>query len=303
MTQRITSTAELLDVAALPVYPAAQVWPMLIDSELDALAQSIAETGLLHPVVVWCDDEGEWWLLDGRNRLAACERAGVTPEYEVYDGDDPAMYVLAANDFRRHASPSQRAMAVALTVTTKRGRPEKDANLRLNDEQVAVKAGVSERLITSCRYVRDHAPQLIDAVLAGTIRAAAAEAEAKRLFAEAQRLTEEKARKALQAITDRDKLTRQAPDLAEQFFDEDGADPEDIAGEYQARVDQSCIAVSQWNQAITQIRDACRALSKIDGDDVPTILEMAATQGKTVAVGDDTLETMSVTATKLEEMF
>lgn len=290
-----------IDVAALPVYPAAQVWPMLIDSELDALAQSIAETGLLHPVVVWCDDEGEWWLLDGRNRLAACERAGVAPEYEVHEGDDPAMYVLAANDFRRHASPSQRAMAVALTVTTKSHRPNKCANLHTFDrEEAAVKAGVSERLISSCRYVRDHAPQLIDAVLAGTIRAAAAEAEAKRL-------TADKERKARQAITDRDKLARQAPDLAEQFFDEDGADPDDIAGEYQARVDQSCIAVSQWNQAITQIRDACRALSKIDGDDVPTILEMAGTQGKTIdgTTIEDTLEamaTMSVTATKLKEM-
>jgi ParB-like chromosome segregation protein Spo0J len=294
----MTQSIELLDVHALQAHQAAQVWPMLTDSELDALAQSITETGLLHPVVVWRDDESQWWLLDGRNRVAACERAGVTPAYEIYEGNDPAVYVLAANDFRRHSSPSQRAMAVALTVTTTRGRPAINAqNCAFNSERAAVKAGVSERLITSCRYVRDHAPQLIDAVLAGTIRANAAEAEAKRL-------TAEKERAARQAIADRDKLNRQAPDLAEQLFDEDGAEPDEIAGEYQARVDQSCIAVDQWNQAIDQIRNVCRSLSKVDGDDVPTILEMAATQGKTIddTVLNDAVELMSLTAMKLERI-
>ena len=79
---------------------------------------------------------------------------------------------------RRHSA----AMAVAMTVRTTRGQPEKySANLQNTSERAALNAGVSTRLVDACRYVRDHAPQLIDAVLAGTIRAAAAEAEAKRV--------------------------------------------------------------------------------------------------------------------------
>lgn len=34
------------------VHPAAAVWPMLPDDELDALAASIADVGLLEPIVL-----------------------------------------------------------------------------------------------------------------------------------------------------------------------------------------------------------------------------------------------------------
>ncbi len=40
-------------------------------------------------------------LLDGRNRLKACEAAGVEPRFESVNGDDPLATVISANVKRR----------------------------------------------------------------------------------------------------------------------------------------------------------------------------------------------------------
>jgi hypothetical protein len=57
------------------VHPAADVFPMMSDEELDALGQDIKVNGLHwgSKIVFTMDDQ----LLDGRNRLEAMERAGV----------------------------------------------------------------------------------------------------------------------------------------------------------------------------------------------------------------------------------
>jgi hypothetical protein len=96
---------------------------MLSDDELDQLAESIREVGLLHPVVV----DGAGLVVDGRNRLAACERAGVAPVTELYGGDDVAGYVIASNVTRRNMSTGARAMATALVLEAD-GRRKKNDN-------------------------------------------------------------------------------------------------------------------------------------------------------------------------------
>lgn len=94
-------------------HPAAAAWPMLPEPDLRRLAEDVRANGLRHPIVL---DAGGL-ILDGRNRLAACQIAGVTPEYETYDGD-PVAYVLSANNERRHLSLPERAAATALTLAT-----------------------------------------------------------------------------------------------------------------------------------------------------------------------------------------
>src|SRR4051794_10013171 len=79
----------------IKVHPAADLFPMMSDAELDALAKDIAEHGMHQDIVLWtregtitADIEAGWKadfaagkvpcglsLLDGRNRLAAIERA------------------------------------------------------------------------------------------------------------------------------------------------------------------------------------------------------------------------------------
>ncbi len=78
------------------VHPYADKFPMLTDVELDELAESIASIGLINPIVV--DPAG--LILDGRNRLEACKRAGVEAATAVYEGSDVAEFVI----MQRHPS-------------------------------------------------------------------------------------------------------------------------------------------------------------------------------------------------------
>ena len=51
---------------------------------------------------------------DGRNRMRACEIAGVAPKFQKINGQDQKAYILSVNINRRHMSAAQRAMAVAM---------------------------------------------------------------------------------------------------------------------------------------------------------------------------------------------
>lgn len=91
------------------VHPVADLFPMLADDELKELAEDIRQRGLLQPIVL--DADGR--VLDGRNRLAACEMAGVEPTFSTYDGDDPDGYALAVNGQRREMNKRQKAVVAA----------------------------------------------------------------------------------------------------------------------------------------------------------------------------------------------
>jgi ParB-like chromosome segregation protein Spo0J len=58
------------------VHPAAEVFPLMEDDELEALGKDITENGLKQPIMMF-DAEGGPVVLDGRNRLEAMERAGI----------------------------------------------------------------------------------------------------------------------------------------------------------------------------------------------------------------------------------
>ena len=137
------------------VHPVADLFPMMTDEELHELAEDIRENGLLHPLVL--DPEGT--LLDGRNRLAACRMAGVTPTTVVYGGDATS-YIISANVQRRHLSKGQCAMA---TVAAQLFTPGK-----FQAKSATAKAlGLSGALLSKAITVKEHAPELVDQVLAG----------------------------------------------------------------------------------------------------------------------------------------
>ena len=88
-----------------PVHPAATLFPMMDAEALQALADDIREHGQREPVVLF---HGE--VLDGRNRLRACELAGVAPLTCARDDiASPTTFVLSLNLHRRHLTPAQRA--------------------------------------------------------------------------------------------------------------------------------------------------------------------------------------------------
>ena len=92
-------------MSTYPNHPAADLFPMLEGDDLADLAADIKANGLLEPIWLY---QGS--LLDGRNRLAACEMAGVPPQFREYGGDDPIGFALSVNLRRRHLTTGQRAM-------------------------------------------------------------------------------------------------------------------------------------------------------------------------------------------------
>ncbi len=86
----------------------ANIFPMMNDEEFKQLVASIRDHGLHHPIVTF---EGN--ILDGRNRFAACEKAGVKPHFIEYDGSDPLGFVERTNLHRRHLNSDQQASVVA----------------------------------------------------------------------------------------------------------------------------------------------------------------------------------------------
>ena len=178
----------------MEIHPAAEIFPMLSDEELDSLAVDIKTHGLRHPLVMH-----ERELLDGRNRLAACKIAGVAPSFVEYEGDSPVSFVISVNIKRRQLDASQRAcVAVEIepmfAVEAKKkydqtvGRPSKQssANLRsIVDKVVASKqaadvVSVSPRMVQYAKEIKAKNPEAFERMMAGEVTVNEVQQEIKR---------------------------------------------------------------------------------------------------------------------------
>lgn len=179
-----------------PVHPAADLFPLLADNELAELAEDIRSHGLLEPVWLVPDGNGELLVLDGRNRLRACELAGVEPRTRVYDGDDPYGFAISLNLHRRHLTVGQRAMIADELAVLRAHRPSRESAQICavpTQDQAAELLSISRRSVQTARKVKDEAPDLAEKVKTGEMDLGRAdriirdrEAEQRRV-AEAQR--------------------------------------------------------------------------------------------------------------------
>jgi ParB-like chromosome segregation protein Spo0J len=155
------------------IHPAANIFPMLSDDDFAALKQDIETNGQLDDIAFF-----EEMVIDGRNRLRACEELGIEPQwYELTECKDPVAYVLSKNLHRRHLTPSQRAQCAEAVATLREGRPSNETmqTCTVSMEQAADAFSVSRRSVATARHVADKGDKAtVEAVKSGEITVSAA---------------------------------------------------------------------------------------------------------------------------------
>jgi ParB-like chromosome segregation protein Spo0J len=104
----------------IPFHPLAGMFPLLDGAEFKDLAADIKKNGLREKITKY---QGQ--ILDGRNRYRACLNAKIEPQFEEFQGDDPAAaaFVISKNIRRRHLTGGQRRDLIAKLLKAQPGRP------------------------------------------------------------------------------------------------------------------------------------------------------------------------------------
>lgn len=152
--------------------------PDMSDADFAALVDDIRANGQLVPI--WIRG-GE--VIDGRKRLAACERLGIAPKVVNLSPDQDAEAISRAlNVLRTHYTPSQRAIFAAERATPlKRGQTKSQMQKNLHPGIVTVwdaadEVGVHHTAVSQAQKVRrEGAPEVADAVKRGKLTLHAAE--------------------------------------------------------------------------------------------------------------------------------
>jgi hypothetical protein len=104
--------------ATIARHPCASVFPMMGGADLAALADDIKAHGLREPITLLAVG-AQRWVLDGRNRLAAAEAAGVAlgeQDVRIVHDVEPAAFIISKNIRRRHLNKEEQASFIIRTV-------------------------------------------------------------------------------------------------------------------------------------------------------------------------------------------
>jgi N6-adenosine-specific RNA methylase IME4 len=177
-------------------HPLANIFPLVEGPEFADLVADIREHGLHEPIVMFEDR-----VLDGRNRLRACEAAGIEPVFTVYTGDDPVAFVVSLNLRRRHLDESQRAMVAAKLATLRAGDNQHSEGLPIGRSSELLNVG--ERSVARAREVHEHGtPELVHAVERGAVSVSAAADVATLSAQEQHKIVAQGEREILRAAQD-----------------------------------------------------------------------------------------------------
>mgnify|MGYP000855392804 CR=1 FL=1 len=158
------SADKLEKIGGYEVHPFASKFPSLDKAESEDLVNSIKENGLRNPIVM--DKIGQ--VVDGRNRLRACLKAGVEPEFtQLDDSVDVVQFILDLNIHRRHLTTSQRASLAVEILELGKG-----STIKAEAERMKVSAST----IKTAKRVKDNAvPEINTAVREGRMDVKTAE--------------------------------------------------------------------------------------------------------------------------------
>lgn len=157
----------------LKAHPVADIFPLMERAKLAELAEDIRQNGLLEPVVLL-----DGMILDGRNRMAACDLANVTPRFDIFEGADPLQYVVSKNLIRRHLRETQRAMVAAKLASAGHGGDRRSpawSRGAITIPESADMLSVSERSVHFAKAVLNHGTdELVALVENGRVSVSAA---------------------------------------------------------------------------------------------------------------------------------
>lgn len=202
--KRADGARRLVDkkMEAMRAHPAAEAYRLMTEDELAELVASIKANGLRDLITVGIVGQ-ERWIIDGRNRLKACEIAGVPPEYEEaeFANEDELRTFVADRNERRNITSGQKAMAHAMLFpeAKKTGRGNK-----VSGKPETLSTGHWQNLVSQARAVLAYSPALAEAVRDGTVP-----------LAEAFQQAEEARQAQTSAETMRAVLQAEAPELLE----------------------------------------------------------------------------------------
>jgi N6-adenosine-specific RNA methylase IME4 len=179
----------------LKVHPAADLLPMMEGEDFDRFVTDIQTNGMNQKPVL--DHAGDV-LVDGRNRMRACERLGIDPEFEFLpEGKNLTAYVISAS-CRRNLTDGQKAAFACDVANLSPGRPKQTRPGAgfvdgVTQAEAAAASGSSVRSVQRANSVRDRAvPELWAAVKSGKVDLKGAEQLAKLPPAQQRKLVKER---------------------------------------------------------------------------------------------------------------
>lgn len=193
------------------IHPAAQLFPLIEGEAFDDLVADIKAHGLRESA--WLNREGV--LLDGRNRIRACQRAGIKPTFREFDGTDEVGFIVSLNLKRRQLSKSQAAMLAVDILPMYEAEAKERQGTRTDlvadskstsnivapvpqsfpkaRDNAASATGVSGRAVGQAKRITESAPDLAQQVRQGKTTLKEAEAEVRARQAKARAEAERKA--------------------------------------------------------------------------------------------------------------
>jgi N6-adenosine-specific RNA methylase IME4 len=199
-------------LAIIEGHSISNLFPLMSEQEIKALAEDIQKNGLKNPIVLL---DGK--ILDGRNRYQACLKINLKPTTITYQGKDPLKDIVSWNLHRRHLNESQKAfvaleiekyLAIEAKERQRGGRGgvllrEKipEAKKGKASDKAAQIVGVNPHYITDAKMISKKAPEEAEKIKAGKITIV----QVKRKIKEKNR---EKRRQENQKLIDKRPITQ-----------------------------------------------------------------------------------------------
>lgn len=156
---------QMADLISAPDNP----FKVTLDTAMERLIESIAETGIIAPIIVRPTENGKYEIVSGHRRKYACEYLGMETVPAIIkdlDRNEAVIFLVDSNLQRENILPSEHAFAykMKLEALKHQGKASVQVEQKLSRTIVAESCGVSDAQIQ--RYIRltNLIPSILDMV-------------------------------------------------------------------------------------------------------------------------------------------